>query len=87
MDFDRAFLVVCLTVAAVIAFNVMIYLSLRRGNEITTIDLMRKAARRARNPWKDEDDALKELANLVSDLQSDKQEPEAANDQTNREEL
>jgi len=86
MDFDRAFLVVCLTVAAVIAFNVMIYLSLRRGNEITTIDLMRKAARRARNPWKDEDDALKELANLVSDLQSDKQ-AETAENQTNREEL
>jgi len=87
MDLDRAFLVVCLTVAAVIAINVMIYLSLRRGNEVTTIDLMRKATRRARNPWKDEDDALKELANLVSDLQSDKQEPEAAEDQTNREEL
>jgi len=87
MDLDRAFLVVCLTVAAVIAFNVMIYLSFRRGNEVTTIDLMRKAARRARNPWKDEDDALKELANLVSDLQSDKQELEAADDQTNREEL
>jgi hypothetical protein len=86
MDFDRAFLVVCLTVAAVIAFNVMIYLSLRRGNEVTTIDLMRKAARRARNPWKDEDDALKELANLVSDLQSDKQ-AETAENQTNREEL
>jgi hypothetical protein len=65
----------------------MIYLSLRRGKEVTTIDLMRKAARRARNPWKDEDDALKELANLVSDLQSDKQEPEAADDQTNREKL
>jgi hypothetical protein len=86
MDFDRAFLVVCLTVAAVIAFNVMIYLSLRRGNEVTTIDLMSKAARRARNPWKDEDDALKELANLVSDLQSDKQ-AETAENQTNREEL
>jgi hypothetical protein len=87
MDIDRAFLVVILTVAGVIAFNVMIYLSLRRGKEVTTIDLMRKAARRARNPWKDEDDALKELANLVSDLQSDKQEPEAADDQTNREKL
>jgi hypothetical protein len=87
MDLDRAFLVVCLTVAVVIAINVMIFLSLRRGNEVTTIDLMRKAARRARNPWKDEDEALKELANLVSDLQSDKQEPEAVDDQTNRKEL
>jgi hypothetical protein len=73
MDIDRVTLVVCLTVAAVIAFNVMIYLSLRRGNEVTTVDLMRKAAQRARNPWKDEDDALQELSDLVSDL---KEKPE-----------
>jgi arginyl-tRNA synthetase len=83
MDIDRAFLVICLTMAAVIALNVMIYLSLRRGNEVTTIDLMRKAARRARNPWKDEDDALKELANLVSELKSDTQEPTATDEPAN----
>ena len=70
MDLDRATLVICLTVAGVIAFNVMIYLSLRRGDEVTTVDLMRKAARRARNPWKDEDDALQELSSLVSDLKT-----------------
>lgn len=74
MDIDRATLVVCLTVAAVIAFNVMIYLSLRRGNEVTTVDLMRKAAQRARNPWKDEDDDLQELSNLVSDLKTPSRE-------------
>ncbi len=71
MDPNRAFLIVCLTVSAVIVFNVMIYLSLRRGNETTTIDLMRKAAGRARNPWKDEDDALQELSNLVSGLKDE----------------
>ena len=74
MDLDRATLVVCLTVAAVIAFNVMIYLSLRRGNEVTTVDLLRKAARRARNPWKDEDDALQELSDLVSGLKTPTQD-------------
>ena len=68
MDPNRAFLIVGLTVSAVIVFNVMIYLSLRRRNETTTIDLMRKAAGRARHPWKDEDDALRELSNLVSGL-------------------
>jgi hypothetical protein len=83
MDLDRAFLVICLTVAAVVALNVMIFLSLRRGNEVTTIDLMRKAASRARDPWKDEDDALKELADLVSNLQPDNQERE----ETNREDI
>jgi len=71
MDLDRAFLVICLTVGAVILFNVMIYLSLRRGNEVTTVDLMRNAARRARNPWKDEDDALQELSDIVASLRSD----------------
>lgn len=68
MDPNRIFLVICLTVVAVVAFNVMIYLSLRRGNEVNTIDMFRKAARRVRDPWKDEDDALKELSNLVASL-------------------
>lgn len=83
MDLDRAFLVVCLAVAAVIAINVMIYLSVRRGNEVTTIDLMRKAARRVRNPWKDEDDALQELSDLVSDLKSVPREPKEEDDLKN----
>lgn len=74
MDLDRATLVVCLTVVGVITFNVMIYLSLRRGNEVTTIDLMRKAAQRARNPWKDEEEALQELSDLVSGLKTPLQE-------------
>jgi hypothetical protein len=68
MDPNRVFLVICLTLVAVVAFNVIIYLSVRRGNEVKTIDMFRKAARRARDPWKDEDDALKELSNLVASL-------------------
>jgi hypothetical protein len=32
---------------------------------------MRKAAGRARDPWKDEDDALRELSNLVSGLKDE----------------
>jgi len=71
MDPNRVFLVVCLTIVGVIAFNVMIYLSLRRGNEVNTVDMFRKAAKRARNPWKDEDVALKELSNLVAGLKKE----------------
>jgi hypothetical protein len=55
----------------------MIYLSLRRGNEVTTVDLMRKAARRARNPWQDEDEALQELSEIVAGLRPDENEVEA----------
>lgn len=81
MDLDRAFLVIILTVGAVILFNVIIYLSARRGNEVNTINLMRKAARRARNPWQDEDDALKELSEIVAGLQSGKEQIDSVDEQ------
>ena len=85
MDLDKAFLVICLTVGAVVLFNVMIYLSLRRGNEVTSIDLLRKAARRAQNPWQDEDEALQELSEIVAGLKSNSREPNKTEDQ-NRDE-
>lgn len=81
MDLDRAFLVIFLTLGAVILFNVIIYLSVRRGNEVNTIDLMRKAARRARNPWQDEDDALKELSEIVAGLQPGKEQIDSVDEQ------
>jgi hypothetical protein len=81
MDLDRAFLVICLTVGVVVLVNIMIYLSLRRGNEVTTVDLMRKAARRARNPWKDEDDALQELSDIVAGLRSDNEQSDSQQEQ------
>lgn len=82
MDLDRALLVICLTVGAVILFNVMIYLSVRRGNEVTTIDMMRKAARRARNPWQDEDDSLQELSDIVSGFKPGEGNTEPGQEQT-----
>jgi hypothetical protein len=81
MDLDRAFLVICLTVGVVVLVNIMIYLSLRRGNEVTTVDLMRKAAMRARNPWKDEDDALQELSDIVAGLRSDSEQSDSQKEQ------
>jgi hypothetical protein len=77
MDMDRALLVICLTVGAVVLINIMIFLSLRRGNEVTTVDMLRKAARRARNPWQDEDDALQELSDIVAGLRPDENEGES----------
>lgn len=76
MDSDRALLVICLTVGAVVLINIMIYLSLRRGNEVTAVDMLRKAARRARNPWQDEDDALQELSDIVAGLRSGENQDE-----------
>lgn len=82
MDMDRASLVICLTVGVVILINVMIYLSLRRGNEVTTVDLFRKAARRARNPWQDEDDALRELSDIVAGLRSNNEQTDPTEEQS-----
>ena len=82
MDMDRASLVICLTVGVVILINVMIYLSLRRGNEVTTVDLFRKAARRARNPWQDEDDALRELSDIVAGLRSNSEQTDPTEEQS-----
>lgn len=82
MDLDRAFLVICITVFAVVAINIGIYLSVRRGDDVNTINMFRKAASRARDPWKDEDDALKELSNLVARLKD--QTPERDNPEENQ---
>ena len=82
MDMDRASLVICLTVGVVILINVMIYLSLRRGNEVTTVDLFRKAAKRARNPWQDEDDALRELSDIVAGLQKNNEQTDSTKEQS-----
>ena len=82
MDMDRALLVICLTVGVVILINVMIYLSLRRGNEVTTVDLFRKAAERARNPWQDEDDALRELSDIVAGLRLNSEQTDPTEEQS-----
>ena len=68
MDTDRAALVICLTLFIVIGINAAIYVSFRRGEGVRQVDLFRQAFKTARQPWKSEDDALKELSDLVSDI-------------------
>jgi len=69
METDNILWVVCLAVAIAIGIPALLYLSLRRGQDINTIDLMRHAVGRARVPWGDEDEALAELSRRVSKLQ------------------
>ncbi len=70
MDPSRVFLVVCITLFIVVGINAAIYVSVTRKNSIGQIELMRRAANRARDPWKPEDDNLKELSRLVSELKA-----------------
>jgi hypothetical protein len=62
--------VLCLTVVAVVAINLMIVSVLRRGPGSRTgqIELLRRAAKTARQPWQEEDDNLSELARRVQAL-------------------
>jgi hypothetical protein len=68
IDFEKLLLVICLTVLIVAGLNALAYAALRRGDEANMIELTRKAAQRARNPWKDEEMALQELSRLVTSL-------------------
>jgi hypothetical protein len=70
MNQENVTLVIVLAAVIVIGVNGMLYLALRRGNEANLIDLARKSFRRARNPWQDEEDELKELADLVAGLKA-----------------
>ena len=72
MDLEKAGLVVCLTLFLVIGFNALIYLSVSHGNVAGSSELFHRATKRARNPWRPEDDDLEQLSELVGKL---KEEP------------
>jgi len=65
----KVLLALLLVAVLVIAINGLLYLALRRDQSSQHIRMWQKAARRARSPWKKEDEQLSELSELVSDLQ------------------
>jgi len=69
---EKVTLVIGLTLIIVIGANVILYFGFRDRSLPHQIELFRRAARRARNPWQDEDDALGELSDLVSKLENHK---------------
>jgi len=78
LDLDKAGLVICLTLFIVIGINAAIYVSLRRGNTVGQIELLRKAAGRAYKPWEEEDEALSELSRRVHELRKhEEDDPES----------
>lgn len=83
MDLNRAGLVVCITLFIVIGINAAIYAMVmrRRSNgTVGQIELLQRAAKRARDPWEQENTDLKELSERVAGLRGrgagDKQEGE-----------
>jgi hypothetical protein len=73
MDQTKAFIVIGITLFLVVLFNLGIYASLsdKKGKKSNTVDLLRDAFKKARNPWVDEDNALKELSEIVAKLHNE----------------
>lgn len=68
IDLGRAALIVGVTLIVVVLINVIIYYSASGKRSSQQIDMLRQAARRARNPWEPEDKALEELSRRVAAL-------------------
>ncbi|HEX7973750.1 MAG TPA: hypothetical protein VF498_05020 [Anaerolineales bacterium] len=75
MDYTKAVLVICITLFIVIGINAAIYISItrRKGGSSTLgqIELLRRAAKRAQDPWQTEHTDLQELSRRVSGLKQD----------------
>jgi Sec-independent protein translocase protein TatA len=67
---EKILLVIGLTVLIVVSVNVILFFGFRDRSLPHQIELFRRAARRARNPWQDEDNALGELSDLVAKLEN-----------------
>ena len=62
--------VICLAVAIVIAVNGGLVLAVRRGGTQRQVEMLRRAARVARNPWADQDKEMSELRERVAQLEA-----------------
>ncbi len=63
--------VICLAVAIVVAVNGGLVLAVRRGGTQRQIELLRRAAKAARNPWVDQEKEMSELRERVAELKSE----------------
>ena len=80
MDYSKVILVVSLTILIVVGFNLVIYFAYGRKNSGGTVDLLRNAAKRARDPWEQEDAQLQELSKRVAQLRKADGAEENGND-------
>jgi hypothetical protein len=82
MDVQKALLVIGITLFVVILFNIGIYLRVKgRRVQSGEIDLLKKAFKKARDPWGDEKSNLEALSKKVAELQQTTHKSENSNDQ------
>jgi len=70
MNSNTAFLVIGITLIVVVGINAVIYAAVtrRKQNSAGQFELMRRATKRARNPWGEENAKLEELSKTVASL-------------------
>jgi hypothetical protein len=85
MDLQKALLVIGITLAIVIVFNLAIYAAVkRRGGQVGEIELFGRVLKKARDPWRDEKANLEVLSKQVANLQrKDHNESISDDQQTN----
>lgn len=71
MDTDSGLLIVIGVVALVVLFNIGLALSFLRNRGTRQIIMFQDTLKKMANPWKEEDEALSELREKVSSLESD----------------
>lgn len=65
---DQAGVVICLTILLVLLINAMILMLVRRNRPNSEIEMMRRIASTARNPFAKEERQVEELSRLVAGL-------------------
>jgi len=69
MESQKIALIVGVTLALVVLFNLAIFAAVkRRKDTVGDFELFRRAMKKGRDPWKDENANLQELAKKVADL-------------------
>ena len=82
MEINQVALIVCLTLALVLAFNVALYiLAKRKQSTLGEFDMLRRAVRRGRDPWGEENAKLEALSRQVAELRNAPADSETTCDQ------
>ncbi|MEA3440323.1 MAG: hypothetical protein U9R58_08575 [Chloroflexota bacterium] len=73
MDPLKAALVITLALFIIVGINIVIYIIVKGSSRDMplTMDIIRRAAKRVRNPWIVEDTMLEELADITAKLKNE----------------
>ncbi|MFQ5921673.1 MAG: hypothetical protein ACE5M4_02420 [Anaerolineales bacterium] len=64
--------VLCLALLIVVAVNGGLILAVRRGGTQRQVELLRRVAKAAKNPWVEQEKAMSELRERVAQIESEK---------------